>query len=112
MLEKYDMYGMPISLGRWIQLFEFSDRHVGDTYIKREDKHYRVSTIWLGLDHNFTGEGPPIIFETMVFTPDGEEGQYRYPNLESARLGHKAIVWAIRRYKLKGRKLIHKGGKP
>src|SRR4051794_15289386 len=28
---------------------------------------YFVSTVWLGLDHNFWG-GPPLIFETMVFT--------------------------------------------
>lgn len=26
-----------------------------------------VSTVWLGLDHNFGRSGPPLIFETMAF---------------------------------------------
>lgn len=28
-----------------------------------------VSTVFLGLDHNYFG-GPPLLFETMVFVPD------------------------------------------
>jgi len=34
----------------------------------------RVSTVFLGLDHSF-GEGPPLLFETMVFggVLDGEQ---------------------------------------
>src|SRR5215471_17514474 len=27
----------------------------------------RVSTVFLGLDHNYSGVGPPIVFETMIF---------------------------------------------
>lgn len=34
-------------------------------YTKR--KKYWVSTVWLGIDHGW-GEGPPLIFETMVFS--------------------------------------------
>jgi hypothetical protein len=26
-----------------------------------------VSTVFLGVDHNFHGKGPPILFETMIF---------------------------------------------
>lgn len=29
-----------------------------------------VSTVFLALDHRFSGEGPPILFETMVFGGD------------------------------------------
>ena len=29
-----------------------------------------VSTVFLGLDHNFSGKGPPILFETMTFCDD------------------------------------------
>lgn len=34
-----------------------------------------LSTIFLGLDHNFHEEGPPILFETMIFggPQDGEQ---------------------------------------
>mgnify|MGYP001599867616 CR=1 FL=1 len=50
-----------------------------------------VSTVWLGLDHNF-GAGPPLIFETMVFgLPDGEEPQERYSTETEALAGHKAM---------------------
>ena len=28
---------------------------------------YRVSTVFLGYDHNFPHEGPPVLFETMTF---------------------------------------------
>ena len=31
----------------------------------------RVSTVFLGLDHNYFGDGPPLIFETMAFPPEG-----------------------------------------
>lgn len=35
---------------------------IGDTRIWP----YRISTVWLGLDYQY-GNGPPLIFETMVF---------------------------------------------
>ncbi len=46
--------------GRWL---ETAHRYVADETIGP----YRISTVFLGLDHNFTGLGPPILFETMVF---------------------------------------------
>ena len=54
-----------------------------------------ISTVWLGLDHSF-GEGPPLIFETMVF-PDSansaaEEDMERYATEAEARAGHKRMV--------------------
>lgn len=53
-----------------------------------------VSTVWLGLDHNWDG-GKPLIFETMVFP--SHEGISdldckRYSTLAQAKKGHKAIV--------------------
>lgn len=35
----------------------------------------RVSTVFLGLDRNFEGKGPPILWETMVFGSDGVTSQ-------------------------------------
>lgn len=51
-----------------------------------------VSTVWLGLDHNW-GKGPPLIFETMVF-PQRRSGEYceRYSTEEAAVAGHMAAV--------------------
>ena len=49
-----------------------------------------VSTVFLGLDHGY-GDGPPILYETMVFggTLDGE--QDRYATREQALAGHEAM---------------------
>jgi hypothetical protein len=114
MLDKYDMYGMPVSTERWIDLFEHTERHVGETFIKREIGWFRVSTIWLGLDHNWLGVGPPIIFESMVFDIEGEQAgpMFRYSSLKAALWGHKSLVKILRRSKLNHKQVIHKGGKP
>lgn len=56
---------MPANL-KWALLFEQRDRIVGQTKTLYGEK---LSTVWLGLDHNFFGIGPPLIFETMLFAP-------------------------------------------
>jgi hypothetical protein len=52
---------------RWIE--ERENCRVADSVIGR----FRVSTVFLGVDHNWGGEGPPILFETMTFV--AEPGQ-------------------------------------
>ena len=54
-----------------------------------------VSTVWLGLDHNWSRKGPPLIFETMVFpAPDDtlDWDRRRYSMEEEALAGHRAMV--------------------
>lgn len=51
----------------------------------------RVSTVFLGLDHNFMRHGPPLLFETMVFMDDECE-QERYATWDEAEAGHKRMV--------------------
>lgn len=56
---------------------------------------YWVSTVWLGLDHNFSGIGPPLIFETMVQNPAGaweDDFQQRYSTEDDAIVGHLETV--------------------
>lgn len=57
-----------------------------------------VSTVFLGVDHSFTDDGPPILFETMCFGgPDWlDEFQRRYATWDEAEQGHRATVAAIR----------------
>ena len=67
---------------------------------------YWVSTVWLGIDHNWLGDGPPIIFETMVFSKGerddpGYHGLHdmdmdRYATEEEALAGHEAMCLMVR----------------
>ena len=74
----------------WGLWYQTADRHVGFDSVGL----YDVSTVFLGLDHQF-GDGPPMLFETMVFLtdpPDGERGKDfasdRYSTWEEAEKGH------------------------
>ena len=53
-----------------------------------------VSTVFLGVDHNFSGRGPPLLFETMLFPGDhhGAVVCQRYSTWDDAFLGHRAKV--------------------
>lgn len=54
-----------------------------------------VSTVWLGFDTSFGRAGRPLIFETLVLGPDGEEGQ-RYCTEAEALAGHEEFVTLLR----------------
>jgi hypothetical protein len=55
----------------------------------------KVSTVWLGLNHEYLPGRPPLIFETMIF--GGEHGGYcaRYSTEAAAVAGHAAVVAAL-----------------
>lgn len=87
----YDRNGNPLpSIQAWSALHKNREyQSVSQTEI---DEDVRVSTVWLGLDHNFYGEGPPLIFETMIFGGPLNDYQERYSTEEQARTGHNAAV--------------------
>ena len=54
-----------------------------------------VSTVFLGIDYNFSDKGKPLLFETMVFPQRGnylDKYMERYSTYEEAEAGHKRIV--------------------
>ncbi len=55
----------------------------------------RVSTVRLPFDHSW-GDGPPQLFETMVFGGAHDEWQERYATAEVAQAGHRRVVWMVR----------------
>jgi len=57
----------PVKAGllQWARWFETANRHVAQSFVAE----HRISTVFLGLDHQF-GDGPPLLFETMVFKGD------------------------------------------
>lgn len=84
----FDMDGAPMELGDWAAAMADSEgRIVGRTTVGDAD----VSTVWMGLDHNY-GEGEPLIFETMIFGGDRDSEQWRYSTREQAVEGHAAAV--------------------
>ena len=79
----------------WGPLFEDAEkRKVG----RDEIGDAVVSTMFLGMDHNMSGAGPPVLFETMIFWDGHEldEEQERYCTWEEAEAGHARWVAAVR----------------
>lgn len=52
------------------------ERHIGSTDVGG----YWVSTVFLAIDHQF-GDGPPLLFETMVFAKDPTTGKVDFMDL-------------------------------
>jgi hypothetical protein len=50
-----------------------------------------VSTVFLGLDHNFSGKGPPILFETVVFGGEFDQYTKRCATWSEAQYQHNRI---------------------
>ena len=74
-------------LHAWSKWFSEADRHVARTEID----DIVVSTVFLGIDHNFEN-GNPLLFETMIFGSGYDGYQERYSNWEEAEQGHKIAV--------------------
>lgn len=51
----------------------------------------KVSTVFLMLDHQY-GDGPPLLFETMVFGGKLDQEQVRYSTWDEACVGHVEMV--------------------
>jgi hypothetical protein len=91
-----------LAWGRWMEearanglLRVAQDRDEG-----QDGRSIWISTVFLGLDHNFAG-GVPLLFETMVFEGQGASERRtldffgRYPTRVLALLGHQEICAAV-----------------
>jgi hypothetical protein len=107
----YDRQGQPISMEDVEPLLATpSYQRVAFTEVTSTSDptvKFRVSTVWLGLDHSH-GAGAPLIFETMVFADEPDPERYqgvfnpdpawidklcrRYSNELDAQLGHEETV--------------------
>ena len=72
--------------GRW---FYNADRRVAYTDLPDGGN---VSTVFLGIDHQWEDGKPPLLFESMIFNNDRDGGTLRYSTWEEAKEGHKKIV--------------------
>jgi hypothetical protein len=81
-------------LFKWAKWFESSDRIVAKNRNLPGDA--TVSTVFLGLDHRFVKDGPPLLFETMIFGGRHDGLQWRYATYDEAKQGHiKALALAM-----------------
>lgn len=82
-----------VDLLTWAEWLE----HAGDKRIVEKTMigPVCVSTVFLGLDHRFCGDGPPILFETMIFGGPNDQAQWRYSTWAEAEAGHWSAVKAI-----------------
>lgn len=56
-----------------------------------------LSTVFLGINHNFIFEGPPVVFETMIFGGNHDERQWRYTDYDAARIHHDILSEELRK---------------
>lgn len=69
----------------WAKFLENTNKVVAKTDI--EDAS--VSTVFFGIDHNFSNTSDPILFETMIFGGKYDGYQDRYSTWDEAEKGHK-----------------------
>lgn len=88
---KYILRGhtpVPVDLMTWATWFEVaSNRIVAQTDVGP----VQVSTLFIGLDHQW-GNGPPLLFETMIFGGEHDDYQRRYSSWTEAVDGHAVAV--------------------
>lgn len=105
-----DLQGNPIPALNWQVWGEWFERNDADARRVSETrtKFFWVSTVFLGLNHNWNPDGPPLIFESMAFRqpracdiravmPESpliraEEFCDRYSTRDQALAGHIAMV--------------------
>ena len=98
MNEKYilvDQHPVPepdvIAWGRWFENAK-DQRIVCRTTVGDAN----VSTVFLAIDHRFFGDGPPILWETIIFGGRYDEWQARHTSREDAERHHRKVVEALR----------------
>lgn len=79
---------VPCDLITWAKFFEKSNRVVAKTKVGDSD----VSTVFLGLDHRYGDEGPPMVFETMIFGGPLADYQKRCSTWAEAEAMHAEAV--------------------
>lgn len=79
----YNTEGDPITREEWATSYDDGD----STQVALSE--VSVSTVFMGLDHAMGTEGPPILWETMIFGGPHDGYQTRYSSKEDAVEGHR-----------------------
>ena len=80
----------------WGQWFEEATKNGDRTLQKTAISGSEVSTVFLGIDHNFGGSASdPILYETLVFGGELDQEMERYPTKAEALEGHYVMVQRV-----------------
>jgi hypothetical protein len=83
---------VPCNQLEWSRRFKLKNRIVAQTYVG--DVH--VSTVFIGLDHSW-GDGPPLLFETMIFGGPHDGYQKRCSTWQEAEGMHSQAMKLAKR---------------
>jgi hypothetical protein len=75
----------------WARMFKKADRVVAKTKINDSE----ISTVFLGLDHQH-GDGPPLLFVTMIFGGTLDQEQDRCTTWDEAEAMHESMCERVR----------------
>jgi len=92
-----DAHGEPVvepDLLTWARWFETANRIVRQDTIGTA----KVSTVFLGLDHNFfpDDDAAPVLWESMIFGGPLDQEQRRYTSKAEALVGHEELCALVR----------------
>lgn len=82
---------IPTDVEGWAMWFNRADRQIARAEIGND---VIVSTVFLGPDHQF-GDGPPLLFETLVIGGALNGEIKRYSTKHEALEGHAAMVLRV-----------------
>lgn len=80
-----------VSLDEWVSSADPALRRIDRTTVGDAD----VSTVFLGMDHQHA-DGPPLLFETMIFDGEHDQQCWRWSTRDQAVAGHQRVVEALR----------------
>jgi hypothetical protein len=78
---------------KWGQSMASRDPKIADDHLDE----VRVSTIFLGMDHNSDDDGPPLLFETMVVGGALDQFRMRCTTYEEAEIMHQIVTAMVKR---------------
>jgi hypothetical protein len=84
-----DRLPVAVDVHTWARFFgNIDNRRIGQDIFD----NVRVSTVFLGFNHNMHSTGNPVLFETMIFGGPLDSSQWRYTSYADAEAGHKCAV--------------------
>lgn len=113
MSKYFDPSGRPIRQREWSRMFDQLQREMRQGVLENWGRKYtlvneesmndfgyipkvEVSTIWLGLNHQFNVDESPLTWETLISGGDFADEMFRYSTREQAFDDHERIVVALR----------------